>query len=166
MGGSGVPSDPRPGGGGLGLCRPSGGPTAPDPSPHSGWSPAPRVPWGAALGAAGGPPDTLLRPESVSECVRVCVSVRRRLAGPGSTRLATRSLASLPRRVDVVLRAAPQFTAVGWAQDVFTSGLGDASCPHCLSWQVCARLVGHFRLLLVYSSVKSVSREDELQLFQ
>lgn len=97
--------------------------------------------------------------ERVCVSVSVCVSARCRPAGPGSPRLASRraplatgSLASLARRVDVVGRVPPEFTAVVWAQVVYTSGLVDASCSLCcLASEVCAHPLGHFQLLLVNS---------------
>lgn len=82
MGGSGVFSDPWPGGDGLRRCRSSGSSTAPGPSPHSGWSPSCFPgPSGSARGAAAGPPDTLSGRGSSSLRVRAVAWPARALPG-------------------------------------------------------------------------------------
>lgn len=97
-------ADPRPGGGGLGLCNPSGGPTAPGLSPLSGWSLASLVPSHSGLGR----PVVLPTPSSVG--APVCACARRPLACPGSPRVASRG-GSLP---DFLARA-PFHVASMWS---------------------------------------------------
>lgn len=138
------------------------GSTAPGLSPRSGWSLAFLGPSSLARGADSGPPaNTLHSPRSSS--LRVCVRVRVRAVSPPARALpgscpagapfATGLCASLPRRVDVVLRVPPRGHSCGVGTGrvhIWTRGrvlLPAAVRPE----KVCARLVGRFELLLVNS---------------
>lgn len=133
VGGSGVFSDPGPGADGLGRCRPSGGSTAPGPSPHSSWKSC--FPGSFGFRAGGGcwsSRHPFQAGERFSACARVRAVAWPAGALPGSRPagppLAIGSLGCLPGRVDLVLHVPPQFTAVVRAQDVFISGLVYTSC--------------------------------------
>lgn len=118
-------------------------------------------------GASGGPPNPLL---SRGACVCVCapspglpgLSPGRVPRGLPSRRPRSRPF---PRRVDVVLPVPSAFTAVVWAQDVFTSGGRVLLTAAFRLEKVCAHPVRRFQLLLVNSFVKPLKRKDEFSCF-
>lgn len=116
-------------------------------------------------GASGGPPNPLL---SRGACVCVCAPSPG-LPGlsprPAGAPFPTSSLAPLStsRRCGRVLSlpVPSAFTAVPWAQDVFTSGGRVLLTAAFRLEKVCAHPVRRFQLLLVNGVVKPLNRKDE-----
>lgn len=169
MGGSGVFSDPWPGGDGLRRCRSSGSSTAPGPSPHSGWSPAfqvlrvprggrPRVlptpfPGGGALLCVCAPSPGRPGLSRVASCGD---PLSDRVARVPSTLLLCGPSCSSPVHICLWCGLRTCLYMGSWTRPAYS----------CLSSKVCARLGGAFSVAPREQFLKSVTRKDQLQLFQ